>query len=224
MSISVSPKTIEVLKNFLTINKSIVLQPGNVISTLSVNKNIMSRCVVEETFPQQAAIYDLSVFIGALNLCSNPVLDFSNDTCLVISDKATKSKSKLYYSDPDLITAAPDKELELPPADVEFVLSTEDLKRLQQAASTYGVQDLCLYGVDGKMNICVTDKKNDTSNVYSIELGDTENDFCYCFKMENLRLIAETYNVSIHAGKAALFETRDGDLKYWIALEPNVNN
>jgi hypothetical protein len=223
MSVSVSSKTIDVLKNYLSINKSIVIRPGNIISTLSVNKNIMSRCVVEETFPQQADIYDLSVFIGALNLCSNPVLDFSNDTCLFISDNASKSKSKIYYSDPDLITPPPDKELELPESDVEFILTTEDLKRLQQAASTYGVQDLCLYGLDGKMNICITDKKNDTSNVYSIELGDTDNEFCYCFKMENLRLIAETYKVSIHMGRFALFEARDGDLKYWIALEPDTN-
>lgn len=220
MSVSVSSKTIEVLKNYLSINKSIIIRPGNVLSTLSVNKNIMSRCVVEETFPQQADIYDLSMLIGALNLCPNPVLDFSNDNCLIISDKATKSKSKLYYSDPDLITPPPDKELDLPEEDVSFILSTEDLKRLQQAASTYGVQDLCLYGLDGKMNICVTDKKNDTSNVYSIELGDTDKEFCYCFKMENLRLIAETYNVSIHMQRVALFEARDGDLKYWIALEP----
>jgi|688.fasta_scaffold320341_2 hypothetical protein len=224
MSISVSPKTIEVLKNFLSINKSIVLQPGNIISTLSVNKNIMARCVVDEEFPEQAAIYDLSVFIGALNLCGNPILDFSNTRCLMISDSATKSKSKIYYSDPDMIVSPPDKDLDLTTTDVEFNLGTEELKRLQQAANTYGVQDLCLYGADGKMNICVTDKKNDTSNVYSIELGDTDSDFCYCFKMENLRLISETYKVSIHMGKVALFQARNGNLKYWIALEPNVNN
>jgi hypothetical protein len=223
MSISVSPKTIEVLKNFLTINKSIVLQPGNVISTLSVNKNIMARCVVDEVFPSQAAIYDLSVFIGALNLCGNPILDFSSSSCLEISDSATKSKSKIYYSDADMIVSPPDKDLELNDSNVEFTIGTEELKRLQQAANTYGVQDLCVYGVDGKMNICVTDKKNDTSNVYSIELGDTDKDFCYCFKMENLRLISETYKVTIHMNQVALFESRNGSLKYWIALEPNTS-
>lgn len=224
MSISVSTTTIDALKNFLSINKSINIRPGNVLSTLSVNKNIMARFEIEEEFPKQVPIYDLSVFIGALGLCQSPELDFGNENCLVIKDTTTKSKSKIYYSDPDLIVSAPDKELEVPSADVQFELSWENLSRLQRASSTYGVQDLCLYGSDGSMNICVTDKKNDTSNVYSIELGPTDVDFCHCFKMENLKLMQnQTYQVSIHAGKVALFKSTSCNLKYWIALEPNLS-
>lgn len=224
MSISVSTSTIDALKNFLSINKSINIRPGNVLSTLSVNKNIMARFEIVEEFPKQVPIYDLSVFIGALGLCQTPELDFTNQNCLVIKDNTTKSKSKIYYSDPDLIVSAPDKELEVPDADVQFDLSWENLSRLQRASSTYGVQDLCLYGSDGSMNICVTDKKNDTSNVYSIELGSTDRDFCHCFKMENLKLMQnQTYQVSIHAGKVALFKSTSCNLKYWIALEPNIS-
>lgn len=224
MSISVSTTTIDALKNFLSINKSINIKPGNVLSTLSVNKNIMARFEIEEEFPKEVPIYDLSIFIGALGLCQSPELDFTNENCLVIKDSTTKSKSKIYYSDPDLIVSAPDKELEVPAADVQFELSWENLSRLQRASSTYGVQDLCLYGSDGSMNICVTDKKNDTSNVYSIELGSVNVDFCHCFKMENLKLMPnQTYQVSIHSGKVALFKSTTCNLKYWIALEPNLS-
>jgi hypothetical protein len=224
MSISISTTTVDALKNFLSINKSINIKPGNVLSTVSVNKTIMGRYEVEENFPCEVPIYDLSVFIGALGLCQSPELDFDNSNCLVIKDSTTKSKSKIYYSDPDLITTAPDKELELPPTDVSFTLSWENLSRLQRASSTYGVQDLCLYGAEGSMYMCVTDKKNDTSNVYSIELGETDSEFCHCFKMENLKLMPNhTYNVSIHAGKVAHFKSTSCNLKYWIALEPNLS-
>lgn len=224
MSISVSTTTIDALKNFLSINKSISIKPGNVLSTLSVNKNIMARFEIEEEFPKEVAIYDLSVFIGALGLCQNPELDFTDDSCLVIKDSVTKSRSKIYYSDPDLIVSAPDGELNVPASNVEFELSWENLSRLQRASSTYGVPDLCLFGVDGVMSICIADKKNDTSNVYSIELGETDKDFCYCFKMENLKLMAnQTYMVSIHDGKVALFKSTTCNLKYWIALEPNIS-
>jgi len=208
MSISISTTTIDALKNFLSINKSINIKPGKVLSTLSVNKNIMARYEIDEEFPREVPIYDLSVFIGALGLCQSPELDFTNDTCLVIKDTTTKSKSKIYYSDPDMILSAPEKELEVPSADVSFTLSWENLSRLQRASSTYGVQDLCLYGSEGSMYMCVTDKKNDTSNVYSIELGETDRDFCHCFKMENLKLMPNhTYDVSIHMGKVALFKS-----------------
>lgn len=224
MSISISTTTIDVLKNFLSINKSINIKPGNVLSTLSVNKNIMARYEIEEEFPREVPIYDLSVFIGALGLCQSPELDFTNETCLVIKDTVIKSKSKIYYSDPDLITSAPEKGLEVPSADVSFTLSWENLARLQRASSTYGVQDLCLYGSDGSMNMCVTDKKNDTSNVYSIELGETDKEFCFCFKMENLKLMThQTYDVSIHMDRVALFKSTSCNLKYWIALEPNLD-
>ena len=224
MSISISTTTIDALKNFLSINKSINIKPGNVLSTLSVNKNIMARYEIEEEFPRAVPIYDLSVFIGALGLCQSPELDFTSETCLVIKDSTTKSKSKIYYSDPDMIVSAPEKELEVPSADVSFTLSWENLSRLQRASSTYGVQDLCLYGSDGSMNMCVTDKKNDTSNVYSIELGETDKEFCFCFKMENLKLMQnQTYEVSIHMGKVALFKSTSCNLKYWIALEPNLD-
>jgi len=91
MSISVSTTTIDALKNFLSINKSINIKPGNVLSTLSVNKNIMARFEIEEEFPKQVPIYDLSVFIGALGFGQSPELDFTNETCLVIKDSTTKS-------------------------------------------------------------------------------------------------------------------------------------
>jgi hypothetical protein len=224
MSISISTTTIDALKNFLSINKSINIRPGNVLSTLSVNKNIMARFEIEEKFPKQVSIYDLSIFIGALGLCQSPELDFNNENCLVIKDSATKSCSKIYYSDPDLIVSAPDKELEVPDADVQFELSWENLSRLQRASSTYGVPDLCLFGYDGDLSFCVADRKNDTSNVYSIELGSADSEFCYCFKMENLKLMPnQTYQVSIHSSKVALFRSTTCNLKYWIALEPNIS-
>ena len=224
MSISISTTTIDALKNFLSINKSINIKPGKVLSTLSVNKNIMARYEIEEEFPREVPIYDLSVFIGALGLCQSPELDFTSESCLVIKDTVTKSRSKIYYSDPDMIQSAPDKELDVPSADVSFTLSWENLSRLQRASSTYGVQDLCLYGAEGSMHMCVTDKKNDTSNVYSIELGETDKEFCHCFKMENLKLMQNhTYDVSIHMGKVALFKSTSCNLKYWIALEPNLD-
>jgi hypothetical protein len=225
--ISISRSTQDLLKNFITINKSIVIKPGNIISTLSVNKNIMSRCVVPEEFPKQASIYDLSVLIGSLGLTSDPVLDFSKENCLVVKDTKTKSKSTIYYSDPDMIVTPPDQDIQLPqPSNVQFTLNMDVLGRLKTAANVYAVPDLCLYGHDGVLSMSVTDKKNETSNIFSVELGETEEEFCFCFKMENLRLLPDTYTVTIAGGKVALFEgsrNNNGSIKYWIALEPDTS-
>ena len=215
----ISKSTIEVLKNFCSINKSIVIKPGNQVSTLSINKNILAIADVEEQFESQISIYDLGVFLGGLNLFDTPKLDTSQSNYVTVSDRRGKSKTRFFYADPDIITQPPEKEISIPSSDVTFQLPPNSLDQLKKAALVYQLPDLCLYGTDGTMNLCVTDKKNDTSNSYSIEVGETDNEFCYCFKVENLKLLLDDYNVTISKHNVALFQ--GNGIKYFIALEPN---
>ena len=216
----ISKPTIEVLRNFCSINKSIVIKPGNKISTLSINKNILAIADVEESFDTQISIYDLGVFLGGLSLFDSPKIDTTQSNYVTVSDQRGKSKTRFFYADPDIITQAPEKEITLPSEDVKFRLEAGVLKQLGQAASVYQLPDLCLFGSQGYMHLCVTDKKNDTSNSYSVEVGETQEEFCYCFKVENLKLLGGDYDVSVSKHNVALFKG-DG-IKYFIALEPNA--
>ena len=216
----ISRPTIEVLKNFCSINKSIVIKPGNKISTLSINKNILAIAEVEEQFDSQIAIYDLGVFLGGLSLFDSPKIDTTNSNYVTVSDTTGKAKTRYFYADPDIITQAPEKEITLPSEDVEFYLESGVLQQLQRAASVYQLPDLCLYGDGETMSLCVTDKKNDTSNSYAVDVGKSTEQFCYCFKVENLKLLMGSYNVSLSKKNVALFQG-DG-IKYYIALEPNA--
>jgi len=210
-----------ILKNFCTINKSIVIEPGNVVSTLSVNKNILAKATVAEEFSKQIAIYDLGIFLGGVSLFDDPIFDLTSNDYLTVTTKAGRSKSKYYYADSDIIVKPPSKEIELPSVDVQFELSVNDLTALLNASSVYQVPDLCVYSEDGNINVCVKDKKNDTSNSFSVTVGETDDDdFCYCFKVENLRMIKGNYKVEISKANVALFTNLDHDIKYWIALEP----
>ena len=220
MKISVSPSTMNILKNFSTINKSIVIKPGNSIATLSVNKNILARAEIIENFPTDISIYDLSVFLGGLSLFKDPYFDCSNDKKLIVTD-SMGAKSVFYYADPSIITTAPENGIKLPSVDVEFELDADVLTQLQKAAGIYGVPDLCLYGDEGKIYLSVNDKKNETSHVYSLPVGETEDEFCYCLKMENLKLMPGSYNVKVSNPKVAQFTGHQ--VTYWIALEPEVS-
>jgi len=215
-----SKPTIEVLKNFCSINKSLVINPGNRISTLSINKNILVYADVEESFDSQMSIYDLGVFLGGLSLFEQPTIDTSKDNYVTVSDTAGKSKTRFFYADPDIITQPPEKEISLPSEDVKFRLDAATLQQLQRAASVYQLPDLCLYGDGTVMSLRLTDKKNDTSNTYSIDVGQTDDDFCYCFKVENLKLLIGDYNVTLSKSNVALFQGEG--IKYFIALEPNA--
>jgi hypothetical protein len=215
----ISKSTIEVLKNFCSINKSIVIKPGNKVATLSINKNILAIADVEESFDTQISIYDLGVFLGGLSLFDSPKIDTTQSNYVTVSDQRGKSKTRFFYADPDIITQPPEKEISIPSEDVKFRLEAGVLQQLQRAASVYQLPDLCLFSDDGVMNLCVTDKKNDTSNSYSVEVGTSNEEFCYCFKVENLKLLAGDYNVTISKQNVALFQGEG--IKYFIALEPN---
>ena len=215
-----SKPTLEILKNFCSINKSLVINPGNKLSTLSINKNILVYADVEESFDSQLSIYDLGVFLGGLALFEQPSIDTSRDNYVTVSDTKGRSKTKFFYADPDIITQPPEKEINLPSEDVKFRLESTALQQLQRAASVYQLPDLCLFGDGEKMNLCLTDKKNDTSNTYSIEVGKSDDEFCYCFKVENLKLLIGDYNVTLCKSNVALFQGEG--IKYFIALEPNA--
>ena len=220
MSMNISSNTINALKNFSAINKSIVIKPGNKISTLSINKNILAVADVEETFDSQISIYDLGVFLGGLSLFDSPKIDTTQSNYVTVSDQRGKSKTRYFYADPDIITQPPEREIELPSNDVSFRLESNVLQQLQRAAMVYQLPDLCLHGNGQSMELCVTDKKNDTSNSYSVDVGETDEEFCFCFKVENLKLLAGDYDVSLSKTNVAQFQ--GAGIKYLIALEPNT--
>ena len=172
-----SKATIDLLRNFSTINKSILIGEGKVLQTMSVNKNIISLTQVREEFPCQMAIYDLPLFLGALSLFQKPWLAFPDDKKVIIYDEETKGKTTFYYSDPEIIVTPPEFNPDSIQAEIMFDLPQKDITQLMQAAKVYGVEDLCIqgYAPEGTLetaafSICVKDKKNQTSNVFSLPL------------------------------------------------------
>ena len=231
-TLKLSKQTIGFLKNFSQINKSISIKRGSFIDTMSVNKNIIAYTDIKEFIPTDMAIYDLPLFLGALSLFETPTLHFPDDKKVVIFDAATKAKTTYYYSDPSMIGEIPEFNPDLPDKAIEFDLPQADIAQLMQAARVYGVEDLCVQGYGGAYSVCVKDKKNDTSNVFSLPLRKvffsnpsktTEDDrnFNFSFKVENLKLIEGSYHVCISKKKIANFYSLTySSLNYFIALEP----
>ena len=231
-TVKLSKKTVDLLRNFSTINKSVLIPQGKLLETISVNKNIIAMTSIQEFIPEQRAIYDLPLFLGALSLFREPVLNFPDDKRVIIFDEETKGKTVFYYSDPEIIVTPPDFNGDLPDKELHFDLPQQDIQQLLQAAKVYGVEDLCVYGFEGEYSVCVKDKKNDTSNVFSLplkkvtferpsEMSDERRNFCYCFKVENLKLSDGSYHVTISKKNIAAFiSLTHNDLSYYIALEP----
>jgi hypothetical protein len=214
-----SEKTLSFLKNFSTINQSILFKQGSKLRTISVMKNILAEVTIDEEAPKDFGIYDLSQFLNGLSLHNDPELDFANDGHVVI--KEGRMRSKYYFADPNVIITPPEKPITLPSEDVAFELSTEQLDKLLKAAAIYQLPDLAVVGGEGVVKIVVRDKKNDTSNDFSIIVGETDKTFSFNFKVENIKILPGTYNVVVSSKLLSRFTCKDHDLVYYIALEPD---
>jgi hypothetical protein len=214
-----SDNTITILKNFSSINQSILIKEGSQIKTMSILKNIYAVADVGEEFPKDFAIYDLNEFLNGLGLHQDPDLDFSNDSHLVIREG--KRKVKYFFADPEVIVSPPDKDIDLPTQDVCFQLEHSQLDKLKKASAVYKLPDLSVVGESGVIRLLVRDKNNDTSNEYSLVVGETDTEFVFNFKEENIKIIPGSYDVVISKKLSAKFTNEKYNLKYFIALEPD---
>ena len=214
-----SESTLSLLKNFSTINQSILFKQGNRLRTISVMKNILAEATISEDLPKDFGIYDLNQFLNGLGLHNNPELDFEDDSYLII--KEGRSRSKYFFADPNVIITPPEKSITLPSEDVTFDLSTEQLDKLLKAAAIYQSPDLSVIGENGVVKILIRDKKNETSNTFAVTVGETDSTFSFNFKVENMKILPGSYDVVVSQKLLSRFTNKNHDLTYFIALEPD---
>lgn len=210
----ISTNTINVLKNFAKINPSMVFPEGNVLKTISPSKTIMSKAIVQESFPKRFAVYNLNQFISTVSLISDPILKFTDNSINIVSGN---EKFDLVYTDETNITKVPDKEIKLPSIDVTFTLTQDLFSKLEKAAGVLSLPEVAVVGDGSKIYIQVYDSKNATGNTYSVEIGETTKSFKAIFKLDNLKLISGDYEVTISAKGISHFLGKEAE--YWIAVE-----
>jgi len=216
---NLSDNTLTILKNFAGINNSILVKEGNQLRTISVAKNILAEARIDEEFSRDFAIYDLNQFLNGLGLHQDPELDFKENSYLTIREG--KRRVKYFFADPAVIISPPEKEITLPSEDVRFKLDSTCLEKLLKAAAVYQLPDLSAIGEAGVIKLVARDKKNDTSNEFAIVVGETDKEFTFNFKVENIKIIPGAYDVVVSQKLLSKFTNESLDLNYFIALEPD---
>ena len=211
-----SKETLNVIKNFSGINGSLMLKAGNKLATISEGKNVMAEVTITETFPSDFGIYDLNEFLNVVSLFSDTNLDFSEKYVLVSG--GGNSKIKYFAAGEGVVKSAP-TTIKFPSSDVSFTLEAGQLAMIQRTSSVLKASDVAIVGVDGKLKVIVSDKKNDTSNAYEVTLGDTDETFKANIKVENLKMLPNDYEVSISKKKISKFKHTASDLTYYVAIQ-----
>jgi len=209
-----SEKTLTILKNFSTINQSIVLNSGSELKTISPQKTVMAMASIEDTIPSQAVIYDLSRFLSVYSLYENPEIDFGEKN-FVISDG--RRKTKYVYADISMVISAPEKEINIPNPDVEVMVEWKDLQSVLKASGVLQLPEIAFVGRDGKCYLSAIDSSNPTADTFGVEIGETHDDFSLIIKTENIKLMPNDYKVSLSSKGISKFEAES--VTYFIAVD-----
>lgn len=210
----INNKTLNILKNFATINPSIIVKPGNTLKTISSSKTILARAEVPDTFEYPFAIYNLSQFIGCISMFTDPDLDFE-ESSVTISDG--KNKIVYHYADSSIILAPPDKDINIPSVDAEFKISATDIPSVAKALSILELTEIAIVGDGDNIFIQAIDSKNPSSNQYSVKVGATDKVFKAIFKPDNLKMVSDDYIVTLSSKGLSKFVGTEAT--YYVAIE-----
>lgn len=209
-----SPKTITILKNFATINPSMIFKSGHWIATLSPTRTIFARSHITETFPKTFAIYDLNKFLACLSLMNEPELTFG-DTSVKISDG---NKTIVYhYAEISLIKEPPDKAMDMPSKDAQCVITTKDLQGVLKGVGVLGLNAIAICGDNKNITLEAVDTSQASNDTYSVVVGETDTKFSAVFSAEKMRMVDSDYTVTL--SKNYVSEFVGTDVTYWIAME-----
>lgn len=210
-----SPETLSVLKNFSTINPSIMFKPGSVLRTIHPQKTIMASAIVAENFVGKAGVFDLSRFLATLSLFEDPDVDFKDDRFIISSGR---SKVSYTYASETAMIVPPEKEINFPAADATVTLKWKELDSVIKAAGVLKLSEIAFIGNGDRVTVSAVDTKNPTADTFSIDIAEGDfGSFKMHMKVDNLKLMPNDYQVELSAKGLAHFKSSKAD--YWIALE-----
>ena len=219
----ISSKTLSLLQSFAQISSNLLVKPGKKLATRNAVNSIQARAVVNETFTQQFAIYDLNQLLSLISVSQNPDIEFSDKSLTIRSENG--GEIEYFYADESLVTAPNENPPQL--EDVyTFKLTASDIQTIVKTASIVSATMLNIVSEKGKVTLSINDPKNSTSHSYKKPLGDSDASFNVKMAIDSFKVVADEYNVRVaHAvaktGKVLVFffESTSSDLTYLIAAD-----
>lgn len=218
-----SKETIAILKNFSTINGGIYLRKGNSIMTRSISGATYGEATINDTIDVDLAIYDLNGFLSILSLADNDAdISLSDDNNILIKGK--RLEITWPAAEPDSIVY-PKKSIQFPPSPVEFEIQAEDFGQIMRVARGLGADTLAITRQDNKIIINSYNKDIDTKlekPLSAFEAADYHGDldFNFIFKISNMKMQTDTYNVKLWASGDKFAAAFNGtQINYVLAVE-----
>jgi hypothetical protein len=214
-----SPKTIQILKNFATINGGIVIKPGSEISTKAATNSVCATANVSEVFPNTIALYDLNQFLGTISEFEAPDIDFDVSTITISEASNPRLSFKGLYGNESMIVTLT-RKVNMPPTPIEFNLTESELAKLQRMAGIQGLKYISVTkNADNKIVLVASDIENSSTNTFTLATDSDapSADFSMIFDKASLNFVKGDYSVAIAKEGISKFTNQSIDLVYHVA-------
>ena len=151
-------KTIDALNELSRINPSILIKPGNVLTTINGHKTHLSSIEVPDHFPQEFGIYDVAQFVKMVKMMSGrhiwrrankgiiKKLSFGfekevvadGDDCWFVVISSPEMVVRYQGADQSMMVTPPKKPLQLPSIDYWFTLTRNELDNITKLGKVAG--------------------------------------------------------------------------------------
>lgn len=218
-TITLSDRTLALLSNFETICPSITLEPGKKLRTINDSNTVIAFADIEEDFPFEFPILDLTKLLAILRLPSFKKCQIEmNENYLML--KGENSQLQFWRSAAKLAEIPPG-DIVLPSVEFEATATPEQIKELTRACSTLGHKTVRLVVKGGKTYVVGTTTIVDNSNDYTVCLGDSDKaDFVMPLDVSNMKMIEGNYVITASGeGMMAQFQSVDGQIKYLVGMQ-----
>ena len=172
---------------------------------------------------EKIAIYDLNQFLSVVTQFESPTLNFDDASEYVkISDSSGGMSVKFHYGDESLAYIPdPNKSIELPSTEVTLNLTEKDFRQITNMARTLGTPELALVSDGTVLKLVTMDSKNSATNTTELPIGDAPSatPFTFVWKIEYLKLLPGTYELSVSKAGLSRFKHADMPIVYHIVLE-----
>lgn len=214
-----SSDTLEVLKGFSTINPGIIFQEGNVLRTISPQKDVMATAIVGDKFEGRAAIYDLSKFLAIISNIGDPEIVFNEDHFAIGNGRA---KSIYRYASEKVVVAPPATDFSSKFSDkiVDVSLEWKDIDQCIRSASIFQLPDVSFTSAGaGAVSIRALDDQDPTTNSFELTIAEDKecSEFNVLLSVDNLKLLPADYTITLYREGVAHFKSTN--VEYWIAIK-----
>ena len=222
-NMKITENTINILKNFSFINRSLIVIPGNRIAIRNDDISILAEAIVSETFPK-FAIGDISKFLNIISLFDDPDFNFTESSVIISENNHSVEH---VFSNPDVFdrtgkfrkSLEREKLINFNESDISFKLTDKEIKSIIKASGVLKNDFFVIEAIKNRTFIHCNNIKNPSSDRYTFEVPKSFNDnFRYVIKIEKMKLMSSDYNVSIDLNGIVRFK-KDENLVYYICTE-----